>query len=385
MLENLPVPLLEGSTGWVIGPQKTASGSVLFCNDTHIDFSQPPVWFEAHMEYPGFSFYKNHLAGIPFGFVGHSKHHSLGLTMFENYDQDFYEEIRNPENPAQMLYVQEKRPIDIRTDTIRIKGRDPVLHQIESSIHGHVMNGVIPEIGVFTQNPVTSWWVYTQEPTQALEALWKMNHASNITDFEAALRLIHAPVLNIMYGDKAGNIAWWAAAKLPIRPPHINSKLFIDGSNPENEPLGWMPFEENPMSINPPPGPCGFFYRKGRKGRRKVRKEQIKTFVFSMSIFVSPVIRFRKRSQRTQRGSLRAQRFFKKSLSLLLRGSSKFIANLRKNSVSSCATVVFSVVFFFNRRRLQLSLHYFHQFHPMLRFFACKVLDLVTATEAVGG
>jgi penicillin G amidase len=41
---------------------------------------------------------------------------------------------------------------------------------------------------------------------------------------------------------------------LPIRPDHINSKIFIDGSNPENEPLGWMPFEENPMSINPPSG-----------------------------------------------------------------------------------------------------------------------------------
>jgi penicillin amidase len=57
-----------------------------------------------------------------------------------------------------------------------------------------------------------------------------------------------------MYGDKSGNIAWWAAAKLPIRPLHINSKVLIDGSNPDNETLGWIPFEENPMSINPPSG-----------------------------------------------------------------------------------------------------------------------------------
>ncbi len=253
-LEKLPVPLFEGSNGWVVGPKKTASGAVLFCNDTHIGFAQPAVWFEAHMEYPGFSFYGNHLAGIPFGLVGHSRHHSLGLTMFENDDQDFYEEIRNPANPQETVYGKETRPIELRTDTIRIKGNDPVLLQIESSIHGPFMNDVIPEIAALTDNPVASWWVYTQEPTKALEALFKMNHAGNIQEVEAALRLIHAPGLNVMYGDSSGNIAWWAAAKLPVRPPHINSKLFINGSVPGNDPIGWIPFEENPMSINPPSG-----------------------------------------------------------------------------------------------------------------------------------
>ncbi|WP_158859301.1 penicillin acylase family protein [Lunatibacter salilacus] len=254
LLEKLPVPLLEGSNGWVVSPEKTASGAVLFCNDTHIGFAQPSVWFEAHMEYPGFSFYGNHLAGIPFGLVGHSRHHSIGLTMFENDDQDFYEETRNPTNPQEMVYGEETRPIALRTDTIQVKGKDPVLLQIESSIHGPFMNGVIPEMAALTDNPVSSWWVYTQEPTKALEALWKMNHAGNIKEVEAAVRLIHAPGLNVMYGDKAGNIAWWAAAKLPIRPLHINSKIFIDGSDPDNESIGWIPFEENPMSINPPSG-----------------------------------------------------------------------------------------------------------------------------------
>jgi len=253
-LEKLPVPLLEGSNGWVVGPGKTASGQVLFCNDTHIEFSQPSVWFEAHIEYPGFSFYGNHLAGIPFGLVGHSRHHSLGLTMFENDDQDFYEETRNPENPHETIYGDETRPIHVRTDTIYVKGKDPVLVQIESSIHGPFMNEVIPEVAALTDNPVTSWWVYTQEPTKGLEALWKMNHAEDMLEVESALRLIHAPGLNVMYGDKSGNIAWWAAAKLPIRPLHINSKVLIDGSNPDNETLGWIPFEENPMSINPPSG-----------------------------------------------------------------------------------------------------------------------------------
>ncbi|RZS97170.1 penicillin acylase family protein [Cecembia calidifontis] len=254
LLEKLPVPLLEGSNSWVIAPSRTASGEVLFLNDTHIGFAQPSVWYEAHLEYPGFSYYGNHLAGMPFGLVGHTRHHSIGLTMFENDDQDFFEEQLNPNNPNETMYGEEFRPLTKRTESIPVKGKDPVAFEIVESIHGPIMNEVLPDIGKLTANPVASWWVYVLEPSKALEATWKMARAKNIQEVEDAIRLIHAPGLNVMYGDKAGNIAWWATAKLPIRPDHVNSKIFLDGSNPAEEPIGWIPFEENPMSINPPSG-----------------------------------------------------------------------------------------------------------------------------------
>jgi penicillin G amidase len=254
LLEKLPVPLLEGSNSWVISGSRTASGEVLFCNDTHIGFAQPSVWYEAHLEYPGFSYYGNHLAGLPFGLVGHTRDHSIGLTMFENDDQDFFEEKLNPNNPNETIYGEEFRPLIYRTETIHVKDSESISFEIKESIHGPIMNEVLPEIGKLTKNPVSSWWVYVLEPTVALEATWKMARAKNIQETEAAVRLIHAPGLNVMYGDKAGNIAWWATAKLPIRPSHVNSKIFLDGSNPADEPTGWIPFEENPMSINPESG-----------------------------------------------------------------------------------------------------------------------------------
>lgn len=251
LLEKLPVPLLEGSNSWVIDGSRTASGEVLFLNDTHIGFAQPSVWYEAHLEYPEFSFYGNHLAGVPFGMVGHTRDRSIGLTMFENDDQDFYEEQLDPNNPNQTVYGDEFKPLITRKERISIKNKDSIEFEVKESIHGPIMNEVIPEIGRLTDNPVASWWVYILEPTRALEAVYKMNHAQNIQEVETAVRLIHAPGLNVMYGDNAGNIAWWAAAKLPIRPSHVNSKVFLDGTSNNDEPTGWMPFEENPMSINP--------------------------------------------------------------------------------------------------------------------------------------
>src|SRR5690606_20575113 len=65
MLNNLPVPLFMGSNAWVVAPKKSASGKTLFANDTHIAYASPSVWYEAHLEYPGFSFYGNFLAGVP--------------------------------------------------------------------------------------------------------------------------------------------------------------------------------------------------------------------------------------------------------------------------------------------------------------------------------
>jgi penicillin G amidase len=254
LLEKLPVPLLEGSNAWVISGTRTKSGKVLFNNDTHIGFASPSVWFEAHLEYPGFSFYGNHLAGVPFGLVGHTRHHSIGLTMFENDDQDFFEEKLNPSNPNEILVGDSIFPITSRKELIRVKGQEPVEFEIRETIHGPILNPVVKEIAALTSNPVASWWVYVMEPTKALEAIFKMNHANSITEVADAAGLIHAPGLNIMYGDSSGNIAWWAAAKLPIRSEKVHSKIFADGSDPETQAKGWYPFADNPQSINPPIG-----------------------------------------------------------------------------------------------------------------------------------
>lgn len=254
MLENLPTPLLEGSNAWVISGSKTNSGKVISANDTHIGFSSPSVWYEAHLEYPGYSFYGNHLAGMPFGFVGNTRFHSIGLTMFENDDQDFFEIKLKPGDIDSYLLGDQTYPILKRSESIPVKGAEAELLEIRSTIHGPILNDVVPEIAELSENPIASWWVYVLEPTKALEATYKMNHAKSMQEVANAAELIHAPGLNIMYGDISGNIAWWAVAKLPIRSEKVHSKIIADGSDPETLPKGWYPFTDNPMSINPDQG-----------------------------------------------------------------------------------------------------------------------------------
>ncbi len=281
-ISQLPVPLFEGSNGWVISANRSTSGFPILANDTHIGFGQPAVWYEAHIEYPGFSFYGHHIAGLPFGVLGNNRFCGWGFTMFENDDVDFFMETLNPENPKQVKFKDQWEELKSWNEIIHIKGKEDVTFEVRSSRHGPIINGII-EHTKEEGDPVALSWLLTQTPNETLDAIYRLNHASTFGEAQKAASLISAPGLNIMYADTDKNIAWWAVAKLPIRPKHINSKLFLDGASGNDEYLGFYDFSKNPHSINPPWGYVssannqpdsvegvlypGYYFPKARAGR----------------------------------------------------------------------------------------------------------------------
>jgi penicillin amidase len=257
MIDRLPAAAWIGSNSWAIAGQKTASGQVLLANDTHILFTQPSVWYEAHLEYPGVSFYGFHAAGIPFGLVGRNRSVAWGLTMLHNDDVDFYRERSNPNNADQVWVDDHWEDLAVRTETIRVRNAEDVTFEVRESRHGPLLNSVDETLAATTSDPISLWWTLNQFPSTSLLAAYQFAHAQNIDEMRRAAALVDAPGLNIMYGDKNGNIAWWAAARLIKRPPHVNSKLFLDGASGKDEPLGYYDFSDNPHSENPP---AGFVY-----------------------------------------------------------------------------------------------------------------------------
>ena len=252
VLDKLPIPLLIGSNSWILGPDKTKSGKPVFENDTHIGYSQPSVWFEAHLEYPGFMHYGHYLAGVPFALLGHNHKAVIGLTMFENDDVDFYTERLNNSNDQAWINNQWE-PLKQRTETITVKDSQPVTITVRSTSHGPVVNDIF-----FTDSPskqpISAWWSYLHFSKDLLAAIYQLNHIETLADARSGASMIEAPGLNVMYADTEGNIAWWASAKLPIRPAHVNSKLVLDGSSGTDEILGFYPFTKNPQAENPPWG-----------------------------------------------------------------------------------------------------------------------------------
>lgn len=254
LLEKLPVPLFIGSNSWIVSPRKSASGKVIFANDTHIGYSQPAVWYEAHLECPGFSFYGNHLGGFPFAALGHTRTTTWGLTMFENDDIDFYREQVNPDNPDQVWAINHWEDMQKRSDTIRVKGEEDVLFEVKTTRHGPVINPAMDDVAKNEKDPVAFFWTYLKFPSSLLEVTYEMARAKNIEEFRNGPARIVAPGLNVMYGDAAGNIAWYAAAKQLKRAAHVNPVTILDGASGKDDPAGYYSFDENPKSENPPSG-----------------------------------------------------------------------------------------------------------------------------------
>jgi len=239
--DKLPVPQFIGSNAWVISGSKTKSGAVLFSNDTHMKYASPSVWYEAHVITPELEYYGNHIAGVPFPPLGHTKDRAWGITMFVNDDIDLYQETITGD---QYLYDGKMVDLDVSHEIIHVAGEADVEFEVRSTKHGPLIS-----------DSVSMWWTYMKYPENLIqEAFYGLSRAKNMAEVEHAVSLFHAPGLNVMHGDIEGNIAWWAAAKLPIRSPSSDSKSIQDGSLAENDILGWYDFSKNPQTINPERG-----------------------------------------------------------------------------------------------------------------------------------
>lgn len=254
ILDKMPVPPLIGSNAWVLAPSKSRSGKVLFANDTHIGYAQPGVWYEAHMEYPGYSLYGNHLAGFPFAAIGHTRRNSWGLTMFENDDLDFFTERTKPDDSTFYWSGGNWRKYEVREKSIKVKNGEDVNFKVRISGHGPLVQDVMPEWNAVTSQDVSLWWTHLKFPSNLLQVTYDLNHSQSLQDSRYAVSQLISPGLNVLYGDAAGNIAWWAAGRLVKRQPFVNPLILQDGSDYRNEPSGYYDFRDNPRSENPASG-----------------------------------------------------------------------------------------------------------------------------------
>lgn len=251
-LDQLPAPMLQGSNSWVLAPWRSLSGKVIFANDTHIKYASPSVWYEAHIEFPGFAIYGNFLAGVPFAIVGHSRNHAWGLTMFEEDDSDFfYEKFASADTSLTVFNDSLTAPVEKTTEYIRVNGGKDTTITVYTTANGPLINAFLSKD---FSRPVSMYWNYTHIPNDLVSAFYRMNNSIGIENFREGVRLIGAPGLNVTYGDAAGNIAIWSASKLIKRAEGEYGKRFVDGSSASSAFEGFYPFEKNPQEENPAVG-----------------------------------------------------------------------------------------------------------------------------------
>ena len=243
-----------GSNSWVLGPSRSKSGKPILANDPHIAFTNPSVWYEAHLKYGDHELYGHYVPLLPVPLLGHNRDFAWALTMFENDDLDVYREKFQPGNPAKVMYKGEWVEVKMETETIHVRfGKDQTCN-IRSTPHGPIITDLLRKLDGYQGADTALSWVWQHVPYEDMLGFYKMAHARDIESFAQGAALITSPGLNISYADRAGNIAWWAAGKLPVRPKHVNSKRLLDGASGNDEILGYLPFDQNPHLVNPENG-----------------------------------------------------------------------------------------------------------------------------------
>ncbi|MCP4297550.1 MAG: penicillin acylase family protein [Proteobacteria bacterium] len=245
--------MFEGSNAWAISGKHTKSGKPILAGDPHMAYAFPSIWYEAHLVAPEFDLYGHHLAGVPFALLGHNRDSAWSLTMFKNDDVDFFKERVNPENKDQVWHKDRWVELIIEHEIIKVKGEKDVKLKVRRSHHGPIINDIVKGIDK-KGSPVSVWWGFYLKSNKVLQTFYEMGRAKSVNDAAHAVKKLYTPGLNIMFANSNGDIAWWAAAKIPIRPDHVNPNFILDGASGKDDYLGFQDFSRNPQSVNPAAG-----------------------------------------------------------------------------------------------------------------------------------
>jgi len=252
--------LFHGSNSWLISPKRSESGRAMLVNDPHIAFSQPSVWYEAQLTSDTTEIYGHFLSLTPMPMLGMNKDFAWGVTMFENDDMDLYAEKINPENANQYWAIDHWQNFEKRTEIIKVKDGEDFELVLRSTRHGVIVNHIFDHLKddkhalEKVEQPIALWWAFLDADNQMMEAFYQLLSANTVEKAAQAAEMIDAPGLNIMYANAKGDIAWWASARLPIRPAHVNPKFILDGASGKDDILGFYDFSYNPQQINPKSG-----------------------------------------------------------------------------------------------------------------------------------
>jgi len=246
-----------GSNSWVLGPSRTKSGKPILANDPHIGFTNPSIWYEAHLKYGDYENYGYHMPPVPLALLGHNEDRGWGMTMFANDDVDMYVETFHPSDPLKVQYKGEWVDVQVEREVIGVRfGRD-VTCDVRITAHGPIVTDLLQTLDHYEGPPVALRWVWQSVPYTDILAVYEMGHARDLQSFGEAVQKITSPGINISYADKEGNIAWWAAGLLAIRPPHVDHKSLLDGASGRDEIAveDYLPPAQNPHLVNPE---CGY-------------------------------------------------------------------------------------------------------------------------------
>lgn len=243
-------PTATGSNNWVVAGRHCRSGMPMVASDPHIAFEAVSCWYEAHLHGGDFNVAGMAYVGMPAIMFGRNEHLAWGITNNICSLRDLYQEKTDPAHPNCFQFDGHWEPVRELTETIRVKGAEPLSRTIQFSRHGPVVNEILP-LRENQTGPVTLKWLGAYQGG-FLTALLGIDRARSVAEFREALRPWHVPTFNLVVADNEGQIAVQSAGRIPLR--KTPERGYRSGSDPNQEWIGLLPFDAMPHAIDPPRG-----------------------------------------------------------------------------------------------------------------------------------
>ena len=246
--DALGVPTKLGSNGWVVSAAKSAEGAAMLFGapglDTQVTGGRAPaLMHEVQLKGGDLNVAGMAFAGIPAVLIGRTDHltwTSMSAPTANNVDI-YVETLCSGETGY--MFRGACTPFERRQETIKVKGGADVGLTVERSVHGPV---VASATGVkFTRKSV-QW----KREVEDIRGGFARVSARNINEFKAVVEQ-SVGASHHLYADKVGNIAYWRAGEIPVRPPGFDIRLPLPGDGSAEWPGGLEPI---PYSINPTRG-----------------------------------------------------------------------------------------------------------------------------------
>jgi penicillin amidase len=234
-----------GSNNWVVSGDHTATGKPLLANDTHLELSVPPIWYQMHLTCPGWNVKGFTLPGAPLVVIGHNDRIAWGFTNNGADVQDLYIETFNPAQPDEYKANGKWLKAETVDEVIHVKGAADVHFPVTVTRHGPVM--------MRSRNTGYALRWTATEPGGLANTYTRMGKAQNWKEFKEILKNVWGPAQNAVYADVNGNIGYVMAARVPIRKKG-HGEMPVPGDTDEYEWKGYISFEQLPQAINPEDG-----------------------------------------------------------------------------------------------------------------------------------
>ena len=127
-----------GSNNWVVSGELTQDGWPMMINDPHRSQAIPSLRYWSHLVGPGWNVIGGGEPEIPGISIGHNEFGAWGLTVFNTDGEDLYVYETNPLNSNQYRYNGYWEEMRVISETINVKGSEPVELELKYTRHGPV-------------------------------------------------------------------------------------------------------------------------------------------------------------------------------------------------------------------------------------------------------